>query len=296
MTAARVAALAYAQRGWRVFPLHGIVNGACTCGHACASPGKHPLVRRGLYDATTDPALVSAWWRAWRRANVGVATGAESGIAVVDVDLPTALASLDELVEAGIGRTLTALTGGGGIHFFYSCADGELGNSAGRLPGFEVDLPGVDLRSNGGYVVAPPSVHRSGARYLWFDETADLAPAPSWLRRPRRGLVTPYAAAPAGLTGDATRYGDAVLRQELRELRAAAVGSRNHRLNRAAFAVAQVVAGGELRESAARASLLQAALQVGLDEGEARQTIESAFSAGIRLPRCAPHRLRSPSR
>ena len=55
MTRPRDAALAYARRGWRVFPLHGIVRGTCTCGHPdCSSPGKHPLVRRGLYEATTD--------------------------------------------------------------------------------------------------------------------------------------------------------------------------------------------------------------------------------------------------
>jgi len=79
VTALRDAALSYAARGWRIFPLHGIVNGACTCGRTdCPSPGKHPLVRRGLYDATTDEILIRSWWRGWRRANVGVVTGFEA--------------------------------------------------------------------------------------------------------------------------------------------------------------------------------------------------------------------------
>lgn len=165
MTALRDAALLYAARGWRIFPLHGIVNGVCTCGRPdCPSPGKHPLVRRGLYDATADEVLIRSWWRGWRRANIAVVTGSESGLAVVDVDLPTAFASLDRLIDARIDRTLTALTGGGGVHLFYRSADSSLGNSAGRLPGLEGELPGVDLRANGGYVVAPPSVHRSGTR------------------------------------------------------------------------------------------------------------------------------------
>ncbi|MGH2755877.1 MAG: bifunctional DNA primase/polymerase, partial [Actinomycetota bacterium] len=77
------AALRYAQRGWRVFPLHGLVKGACTCGRSCSSPGKHPLVRRGLYEATTDAHAIKEWWRRWRSANIGVATGAGSGIVVV---------------------------------------------------------------------------------------------------------------------------------------------------------------------------------------------------------------------
>jgi hypothetical protein len=58
----RDAALGYAYRGWRVFPLHGFINGICTCGRAeCSSPGKHPLVRRGLYEATTDATEIQRW-------------------------------------------------------------------------------------------------------------------------------------------------------------------------------------------------------------------------------------------
>lgn len=286
------AALDYARRGWRVFPLHTIVCGACTCGQPeCSSPGKHPLVRRGLYEATTDENLIREWWRGWRRANVGVVTGAESGIAVIDVDLPTALASLDCLIGADPGRTLTGVTGGGGMHLFYATEDAELGNSVGRLPGLDDDLPGIDLRANGGYVVAPPSVHRTGGRYSWLDEGRHLAPTPSWLRQPPRRVAALRSAQPARFTGDGTAYGTAVLRAELQQLRGAAVGTRNHALNRAAFSAAQVVAGGELGEAAARRSLLGTALGIGLDEAEARQTIESGFAAGLRSPRCAPHRL-----
>ena len=76
-----------------------------------------------------------------------VATGAESGIAVVDVDLPAALASLDRLIVVGLPVTLTGLTGGGGLHLIYMCADPALGNSAGRLPGLDGELPGIDLRA-----------------------------------------------------------------------------------------------------------------------------------------------------
>lgn len=292
MTILRDAALAYAGRGWRVFPLHGIVRGRCTCARGdCPSPGKHPLVRRGLHDATTEELAILDWWRGWRRANIGLVTGAESGIAVIDVDLPTALSSIDRLVAAAPGLTLTGLTGGGGIHLFYANDDPNLGNSAGRLPGLEGELPGVDLRANGGYVVAPPSVHRSGARYSWLDGGRPISPSPAWLRQQPRPRVAAGSAGRARFHGDGTAYGVAVLQGELRDLREATVGRRNHCLNRAAFVVAQVVAGGELLESAARSSLLAMATAIGLDEAEAVQTFDSAFAAGARSPRCAPHRL-----
>lgn len=309
------AALAYAQRGWRVFPLHGIINGACTCGRSdCSSPGKHPLVRRGLYEATTEPDVILGWWRRWRRANIGIATGAESGIAVIDVDLGhgtnTAFGSpgdgtpskgqaqapvfdsLARLLDVGLPATLTALTGGGGVHLIYRCNDAGLGNSAGKLPGLEVDLPGIDLRANGGYIVAPPSVHRSGAHYEWLEPNRDLAATPQWLQQPERSYAPVDVAAPASFEGDGTPYGLAVLRDELDNLRTAQAGTRNHQLNRCGFALAQLVAGGELLETAARSSLLASALAIGLDQPESRQTIDRAFDAGLRQPRCAPHRVK----
>lgn len=287
------AALAYARRGWRVFPLHGIANGVCTCGRPdCGSAGKHPLVRRGLYEATTDTRVIKEWWRGWRSANIGVATGAESGIVVIDIDLPAAYDSLDTVIEQAPPLTLTGLTGGGGVHLVYGSKDIELGNSAGRLPGVDDDLPGIDLRGNGGYVVVPPSVHRSGARYAWLDANRAIAPAPHWLKQAERTYVALDDVPGATFEGDGTPYGLAVLRDELGRLRAAQVGTRNHELNRAAFVLAQLVAGGELLEATARSSLLGASLDIGLDEPESRQTIDSAFAAGLRKPRVAPHRLK----
>ena len=296
MTQLRAAALAYAERGWRVFPLHGIVNCVCTCGRTdCGSAGKHPLVRRGLYEATTDTRVIKEWWRRWRSANIGLATGADSGIVVIDIDLPAALASLGKLIDLSIPRTLTGLTGGGGLHLVFSSGDAALGNSAGRLPGVDEELPGIDLRANGGYIVAPPSVHRSGAPYAWLDADRAIAPAPPWLKQPERTYVALDDVAGATFEGDGSPYGLAVLRDELDRLRAAQVGTRNHVLNRAAFVLAQLVAGGELLESASRSSLLTVAVRIGLDEPESRQTMDSAFAAGLGKPRVAPHRMRRSS-
>lgn len=289
------AALAYAGRGWHVFPVHGIIGGRCTCGRAeCSSPGKHPLTRRGVKDSTTDERVIRRWWRRWRRANVAVATGSVSGIVVVDVDLPRAFASL-HVITSEISVTVTGLTGGGGLHLLYRArSDGEpLRNRASGLPGITSELPGVDLRANGGYVIAPPSLHASGARYEWLDLTVPIAEAPEWLReRPRRPIVMPTAGQfEPGANG--TRYGLEVLRKQLAILARAKEGERNHTLNRCAFVVARYVAAGHLLETAARSELTRVSLSIGLSHWETTRTIDSAFSAGSTQPGSGGHRLRS---
>ena len=167
-----------------------------------------------------------------------------------------------------------------------------LGNSAGRLPGLEDELAGIDLRANGGYIVAPPSVHLSGGCYEWLDANRSMASTPSWLKQPERAYVALDDVAGTTFEGDGTAYGLAVLGDELDRVRAAEVGTRNHQLNRSGFALARLVAGGELLEGPARSALLGVALAIGLDEPESRQTIDSAFDAGLRQPRVAPHRIR----
>ena len=104
-------ALQYAARGWRVFPLHDTSSGKCSCGKACASPGKHPRTRHGVKDATTDAKQILAWWKRWPRANIGLATG--SGLVVIDIDGPAGVTQLAELTSqyGKLAPTLTARTG-----------------------------------------------------------------------------------------------------------------------------------------------------------------------------------------
>lgn len=178
------AALGYAALGWRVVPLHApaLVAGAvrCSCGRDdCPSPAKHPRTPRGLHDATADTLLLREWWRRWPGANVGVVTGADSGIVVLDVDGGEGAAALDEL-EGEFGEfpeTPAAETGGGGKHIFFAHPGGTLPNSARRVG------PGLDVRGDGGYVVAAPSGHASGRAYRWLVSPSDCSPAavPAWL-------------------------------------------------------------------------------------------------------------------
>ena len=289
------AALSYARRGWRVFPLQSLRAGRCTCGRAeCSTAAKHPLTKHGLKDATLDEAAIKTWWSRWPWANVGIATGEGSGIVVVDVDLPKAHPSLALLLDGGCSfpRTLTGLTGGGGVHLMFERGDVSLRNSTSRLPGVAVDLPGIDLRADGGYVVAPPSLHRSGERYQWLEPGAPLAPLPLWLREPERVEHRVAPIVPIRLDGDGTRYGLAALEAEISKLESTGVGGRNHALNRATFSLARLVAGGELAEGYVRQRLAASAARMGLDEWESRQTIESGFRAGVSRPRQAPSRVK----
>lgn len=179
------AALSYAARGWRVLPVHGVVDGTCTCGKAkCDSPGKHPHILEWQRSATRDKRVIRSWFTKWPGANVGVATGAESGLVVLDVDPAHGGADSLRDLEAKHGPlpdTPISLTGGGGEHyiFAYPADAAEIRNSAGKLGA------GLDVRANGGFIVAPGSVHASGQRYAWDstrgpDDLA-LAPMPDWL-------------------------------------------------------------------------------------------------------------------
>jgi hypothetical protein len=240
-----------------------------------------------VHDATTDPVLIGEWWRRSPGANVGIATGAASGLIVVDLDLPKGgRESLQALVAAGhqLAPTLTSRTGGRGLHLFYVQPSGvTIPNAVGRLPGLAQAVPGIDLRGDGGYVVAPPSIHASGRRYRW--DRRRIADLPSWIL-PRR--MSPARAATLSLTGGASAYGAGALSRELEAVRGLVVGQRNDGLNRAAFCLGRLVGGGELSEALLFEALLCSALAIGLGESEAAATIRSGLRAGMALPRRAP--------
>jgi hypothetical protein len=180
-------ALANAARGWAVIPLNTIRNGHCTCGGSRCKPGKHPVARlapNGLKNATCDPTVISTWWSQWPDANVAIVTGAVSGLIVLDVDPAhggdEALNDL-EMIYGHLPQTVEVVTGSGGRHVYFRHPGSTVPNSAGKVGA------GLDVRGDGGYVVAPPSLHISGRRYEWevSGDPADveLAPVPDWLLR-----------------------------------------------------------------------------------------------------------------
>jgi hypothetical protein len=156
-------ALQLAKRGMWVFP--------------CRPHDKRPATTRGLKDATTNPEVIERWWRTQPSCNIGLATGAVSGVMVVDFDDVDAEAEVRKLESENceLPSTVESLTARG-RHLFFRWPEREVRNSAGKL------APGVDIRGNGGYVVVPPSLHPSGKRYCWSVDSANsFAAAPEWL-------------------------------------------------------------------------------------------------------------------
>ena len=163
-------ALRYLLRGWSVIPLR--------------ARSKRPAVRWQQYQhRLASEQEVRDWFDIWPSANVGIVTGAVSGLVVLDVDPQhggeESLQELEEVHEP-LPNTVEAVTGGGGRHVYFAYPGVFIHNRVGLEPG-------IDLRGDGGYIVAPPSVHPSGHRYTWksshHPKSTPLADMPNWLTK-----------------------------------------------------------------------------------------------------------------
>ncbi len=165
-------ALAFARRGWKVIPIH-------SCDGTFI--GKEPLTDNGFKDASSNEVPINYWWSLYPTANIGIKTGAGSGLIVVDIDKKNDGPASMQLLQEFYGRlpkTVTVDSGGGGVHYYFS------------HPGFEVRgrigmRPGIDVKADGGGIVAPPSNHFSGRNYQFREgldpDSVSLAPLPDWL-------------------------------------------------------------------------------------------------------------------
>jgi hypothetical protein len=273
-------------------PIAGGARLACSCprGLACDRPAKHPLLRHGVKEATTNPDQIGRWWHRWPQANVGLATGI--CFDALDIDGPDGLAALRQLQQAAGLRLPGPLvaTGGGGWHHW--CTPTGLGNRPPR------GLAHVDWRGRGGCVLAPPSRHVSGGSYHWL-RALDEAPIPE-VPAALRALLDPdppTTTRPTDPTGSADPdrpaalghpYGRRVLADELAALGRATPGQRNRTLNRTAFKVYRYVAGGLLDNQEVTLAFTTTALAIGLDPNEVRRTLASARTAGLANPRTVP--------
>lgn len=175
-------ALGYAKAGFRVFPLHSVRDGACSCGHEeCSSQGKHPRTKNGFKDATNEPETIQQWWQKWPDANIGIATGvpigATYGLYVIDIDTAKGAtvepsAQYSSGFRALLERSLSVRTGSGGYHIYLRYdPDLLLTNTQGKLGTC------IDTRGSGGYVVAPPSCNQAG-QYTWLNRECPIQPIP----------------------------------------------------------------------------------------------------------------------
>ena len=264
------AALATASKGKPVFPVD--IN-------------KRPLTAHGFKDATTDPEKVRAMMTMPGVAGFAIPTGPVTGLVVIDRDRKNGvdgIAACAELeVELGpLPVTLQQRTGSGGDQLFYLYPDdAEISCSAGKI------APGVDIRGAGGYVVMPPSRNESGV-YEWLKHLPPVPLPQAWIGRlAKKPRPEHYMACPTISATLSTAYGRAALETECRVVASEPHGSRNNRLNAAAFAIGQLVAGGELVQAEALTALKQAAVACGLGDQEAARTIGSGFHAGLAAPR-----------
>jgi hypothetical protein len=175
MSALLEAALSYARKGRRVVPLHHVdEDGRCSCG-GCSTPGKHPRVgNEWQHKATTDEAMIRRWWEMFPNANIGYLTGDRIG--VLDVDPRHGgdkdLAELEGR-HGKLPATAEVATGGGGRHLFYKVPAGTRTRDL-------TEGGGLELKAEGAFVVAAPSIHASGREYVWIDRCAPVE-APAWL-------------------------------------------------------------------------------------------------------------------
>ncbi|OGI03150.1 MAG: hypothetical protein A2Y25_08315 [Candidatus Melainabacteria bacterium GWF2_37_15] len=176
--------LDYINLGYAVFPVYSAMDGKCTCCNPdCKSKGKHSKIGEGPFAATKNIKKIENMHQLWVNSNIGIATGKISGIVVLDIDprddgdkvLKRFEAQYDKLPE-----TVTTLSGGGGLHYYFKYPDFDIpSRNALRL--------GFDFKSDGDWIVAPPSMHISGKTYEWEKGKGHydipLAPLPGWLAK-----------------------------------------------------------------------------------------------------------------
>lgn len=276
-----IAAMAYARRGWHVFP--------------CKPLGKQPATRNGFKDATTDTEQIRRWWAAMPSANIGLRTGAASGVFVIDIDVKGGAPGYDNwlaLCKAhgwrSMPNVLAAGTPSGGAHFYFTYAAG-ITNARGTLPA------GVDVRGEGGYVLLPPSdvdapatpiINGARLRYSWlYPDATDIMPAPAWLVNVVLPTTPqPAAAQPASVQRNTQPKPPAAggkpipagIAGILAKVAAQCEGSRNNVL----FWGANRLHDKDIPQADAEAMLTPIARAIGLAEAETMRTIASAYGGG----------------
>lgn len=286
-------ALDYSKgRAWPVFPCRAQDEETTdwSTGEITTLYVKSPYTPNGFRGATKSERLVRELWRRHPNAMVGIPTGAPIGCWVLDIDTHKGGGeTLAALLEANgeLPETLTASTMSGGRHYYFKHVAGVRNRGGLGI--------GIDVRGDGGYVIAPGSLTIEGGRYAWEND-AEPAEAPEWLLE----LVLPKAAPEPGAyhsaaiagAGENPSYVAAAVKAELDELAGTVQGGRGEALNRAAFKLGQFVAAGAISRSEAEVELYTAAVANGGahtdGDKETHRKIKRGLDAGTREPRSIP--------
>lgn len=312
MNAILDAALAYAAKGWPVFPCRPASSEELDKNGKPRWKYSAPLIAKGLNAASSDAAQIRRWWKRWPDAMIGLPLGGPTGLFAIDfdprIDEETGeyfeLAALKEATETQIGvplpQSITAMTPSGGVHLFFRQPDdgGPAIRNKGSLPLH------VDVRGEGGYVIAAPSVRFDGV-YRWIrggpDDVAADAPAEliAALRegkpaagKKESGRATRRAGerqAPAGDVDDAhRRYGLNLLSKLTDELARTHEGARGETLNRVAFALGGAVGAGILSRVVVEHELAAAADRCGLVAKDGADRVDAAIARSVSAGEAQP--------
>lgn len=252
----------------------------------CVPGGKRPLVKRGFHDATTEADQIAVWWERYPQANIGIPTGAWSGVVVVDVDVHgpvSGFAAFDRAGRTGLvdGWWFLVDTPSGGRHAYYPATDGVVQRS------WQAARAGIDFRGDGGYIIVPPSKVTVGGVTAGY-RVRQISTGPAWTvdSGRLRDFLDPRPAPAPRPTADGPRRADAARL-------AAWVATRGEgERNRGLFWAACRLAESGVPASDALDVLSAAAGRAGLGEREIVMTIHSAYRSAYRAagPESSPPR------
>lgn len=227
---------------------------------------KTPLIPWKTFQTRcSSEAEIQTWLRQFPQANIGIVTGEVSNLVVLDVDGEEGEQTLKKYTIPPTRAVKTAR----GVQYYFQHPGYLVHNFARKMPG-------LDLRGDGGFVVAPPSVHPSGHVYAWLNE-GEIAPLPDWLVELTRPKPEPRPVEIPQI--HQTPW--AIVQQELERLATAPEGCRNNMLNVVAFRLGKLVARGMLNRFAVEDILTSVAVSRGLTPYEVKNTIRSGLEAGM---------------
>ena len=250
------------EYGFSVFPLSG--------------GSKIPIGgTSGVHEATKNEAIAREWARRWPHANIAIAAGAPSGVLVIDFDPRNGSdASVNALTlnRKLFPATVESRTGNGGKHLFYAHTD-NIRNSKSVL------APGIDVKTTGGYVVAPPSVLDGGKAYSWTVRPmgSALPRLPNWIVQ----ALTPKPQPKYVVRKDLPQSVGPLARHTAK----AQQGQRNNTLYWASCRAGEAIRKGVVSPAEAFSSLMAGASAAGIPSKEAEATIHSGFNMGQGMSR-----------
>lgn len=247
----REAAQRYVDLRWPVFPV---------------SIDKIPLTRHGYKDATVSPNQINEWDNLYPDANIAIATGRVSGLIVLDVDGEEGEESLKEMASHGIVFPDKPCSRTGRGRHIYMRYDRHMKSSVSKLG------RNLDIRADGGSIIAPPSIHSSGIEYRWLS-----GPEQKLHHFPLKALLTLYAPRVRVPRPAPQQHS---LRELTDRVSSAQCGTRNNELNAAAYLAGRLIREGAASASEAFRALVQAGMSCGLTKHESELTVRSGLRAG----------------